>query len=73
MTGIRADLRQLPWPLAGTLVLLGVVVLALRAAGLLVLAVVDTAERIEAAVCAAVGVRPLAASVVVLPPRGDSR
>lgn len=67
MTGIRADLRRLPWPLATALVLLGVMVLALRAAGLLVLAVVDCAERIEAGICHAAGVRPLAASVVVLP------
>jgi hypothetical protein len=71
--GIRADLRALPWWVATGLVVLAVVVLAVRAAGLVVLAVVDAAERFEAAVSGAAGVRPLAASVVVLPPGGEGR
>ncbi|OHV21195.1 hypothetical protein BBK14_07905 [Parafrankia soli] len=81
MNGIRADLRSLPLWCAGLLVALAVVVLMLRAAGLLVCLlvevaglaacrVVDGAERVEAAVSAAAGVRPLAASVVVFPDGG---
>ncbi len=70
--GIRADLRALPWWCAAGLVLLAVLVLALRAAGLLVCAVVDAADRFEAAVSGTAGIRPLAASVVVLP-GGDGR
>ncbi|WP_250283167.1 hypothetical protein [Frankia sp. CiP1_Cm_nod2] len=67
MTSIRADLRALPWWAAVGLVLLAVVVLALRIAGLLVLAVVDAAQRIEIAVSTAAGIAPLAASTVILP------
>ncbi|MEX5632158.1 hypothetical protein [Parafrankia sp. FMc2] len=71
MNGIRADLRSVPWLVAVALVGLAAVVLLLRAAGLVVLAVVDGAERFEAAVSGAAGVRPLAASVVVLPGRWE--
>ncbi|MEX5631205.1 hypothetical protein [Parafrankia sp. FMc2] len=66
MSSIRADLRSLPFLAAVALVVLAAVVLLLRAAGLVVLAVVDGAERFEAAMSGAAGIRPLAASVVVL-------
>ncbi|THJ71579.1 hypothetical protein [Candidatus Frankia alpina] len=71
MTGVRADLRSVPWLLAVLLVGLASVVLALRVAGLAVLVIVDAAERIEVAASTAVGIAPLAASVVVLPSEGS--
>ncbi|TCJ36856.1 hypothetical protein [Parafrankia sp. BMG5.11] len=70
MNGIRADLRSLPLWCAGVLVVLAAVVLVVRAAGLLVCVLVDAAERVEAAASGAAGIRPLGASVVVLPDGG---
>ena len=65
MTSIRADLRALPLWLAVGLVLVAAVVLLLRVVGLAVCVVVDSAERCEAALTGAVGIAPLAASVLI--------
>ncbi len=62
MTGIRADLRALPWWAVGGLVLLAAVVLALRIVGLAVCVLVDTVERVEIALSAAAGIAPLGGS-----------
>jgi hypothetical protein len=62
MTGVRADLRSLPWWATGGLVVLAVVVLALRVAGLLVCVLVDAAERVEVEVSARAGIAPLGGS-----------
>ncbi|AEH11627.1 MULTISPECIES: hypothetical protein [Protofrankia] len=62
MTGIRADLRSLPWWAAAGLALLAVVVLALRVVGLAVCVLVDTVERVEIALSAAAGIAPLGGS-----------
>ncbi len=67
MTDVRAELRTLPWWATGGIVVLAVVVLALRIVGLVVVAVVDAAERIEVAVSIAAGISPLGASTLVLP------
>ncbi len=77
-TGVRADLRALPWWATGPLVLFAVVVLALRIVGLTVAVVVDLAERLDVAVGTAAGISPLGASTVLLPAdlptwKGDPR
>ncbi|AEH10998.1 MULTISPECIES: hypothetical protein [Protofrankia] len=71
MTSIRDDLRSLPVLLAFVVVVVAIPVLALRIVGLAVCVVVDGAERIEAAVTGAVGIPPLAASLIVLTPPAD--
>ncbi|MCK9898374.1 hypothetical protein [Frankia sp. AgB32] len=68
MSGARAELRRLPWWAAITVVLLGLIVLALRTAGLAVLLLVDLVERLDVAVGTAAGISPLGASTVLLPP-----
>ena len=68
MTSIRDDLRSLPFLLALAVVVIAVLVLVLRVVGLAVCVVVDGAERVEAAVTGAVGIAPLAASLIVLSP-----
>ncbi|KJE25548.1 hypothetical protein FF36_00164 [Frankia torreyi] len=66
-TGVRADLRRLPWWALGPVIALALIVLALRAVGLAVALVVDIAERIDVAVGTAAGISPLGASTVLLP------
>ncbi len=66
-TGVRADLRRLPWWAPGPLVLFAAIVLALRIVGLAVALVVDIAERLDVAVGTAAGISPLGASTVLLP------
>ncbi|WP_045876668.1 hypothetical protein [Pseudofrankia sp. DC12] len=62
MSGIRADLARVPWWATGLLVLLAVLVLVLRVAGLAVCLVVDTAERVELAASNRAGIAPLGGS-----------
>ncbi len=66
-TGVRADLRRLPWWALGPVIALALIVLGLRAVGLAVALVVDIAERIDVAVGTAAGISPLGASTVLLP------
>ncbi|WP_163552033.1 hypothetical protein [Candidatus Frankia alpina] len=69
MTGsVQADLRRLPWWATGSVIVLALIVLALRAVGLAVALVVDIAERIDVAVGTAAGISPLGASTWLLPP-----
>ncbi|WP_163552103.1 hypothetical protein [Candidatus Frankia alpina] len=60
--GVQADLRRLPWWATGLLALLAVMVLTLRAVGLLVAVVVTTAERLDVAAATTAGISPLGAS-----------
>ncbi|SBW17222.1 putative membrane protein [Candidatus Protofrankia californiensis] len=63
---VQADLRRLPWWVTVPLVLIALVVLALRAVGLVVAVVVTTAERLDVAAAVAAGIAPLGASTWLL-------
>ncbi|SBW17246.1 hypothetical protein FDG2_0129 [Candidatus Protofrankia californiensis] len=64
---IRAELRLLPLWAAAAVVLVAVVVLVLRITGLIVVAIVDAAERVDVAMSTTLGISPLGASTLLLP------
>lgn len=68
MTGgsVQDDLRRLPLWLAVPVVVIALAVLALRAVGLVVAAVVTVAERVDVAVAVVAGINPLGASTWLL-------
>ncbi len=71
MGALLADVRRLPWLVAVALVVAALVVMALRTVGLVVVLVVDVAERVEMFASATAGVSPFSSHVLIgLPAHG---